>query len=65
MSKKGKSPWMEYNGKIIADSQFCIEHLKDQRNLYPDTDLSPSLQAVSRSFRELTEENLYWLVQII
>ena len=60
MSSKGKTPWMEYNGQAVADSQFCIEHLKTQRGLDLDADLSPSLKAQARAFRELTEENLYW-----
>ena len=51
---------MEYNGQAVADSQFCIEHLKTQRGLDLDADLSPSLKAQARAFRELTEENLYW-----
>ncbi|KAK7110867.1 failed axon connections homolog [Littorina saxatilis] len=60
MSSKGKTPWMEYNGKAVADSQFCIEHLKEQGCLDLDNDLEPSLKAQARAFREMVEENLYW-----
>ncbi|XP_076439600.1 failed axon connections homolog [Babylonia areolata] len=61
MSSKGKSPWMEYNGRAVADSQFCIEHLRAERgDLDPDAGLSPLQIAQARAFRELTEENLYW-----
>ncbi|CAG5133704.1 unnamed protein product, partial [Candidula unifasciata] len=60
MSSKGKTPWMMYNGQVVADSQFCIEFLK--QNLHMDTDkhLTKQEQAVARALRELTEENLYW-----
>lgn len=60
MSSKGKTPWMMYNGRAVADSQFCIEHLKAERDLDLDLDLSPTLRAQARAFRALIEENLYW-----
>ncbi|KAI8789724.1 failed axon connections homolog isoform X2 [Biomphalaria glabrata] len=60
MSKKGKTPWITYNGKDIADSQMCIEYLKDKRNLRVDDHLSREEKAVARAIRCLTEENLYW-----
>ncbi|KAL8560340.1 hypothetical protein ACOMHN_006071 [Nucella lapillus] len=60
MSHKGKTPWMEYNGRAVADSQFCIDHLKAERGLDLDADLSPVQLAQARAFRVLTEENLYW-----
>nr|KAG5708360.1 hypothetical protein BaRGS_034391 [Batillaria attramentaria] len=60
MSSKGKTPWMEYNGQAVADSQFCIEHLKSERGLDLSADLSPLELAQARAFREMTEENLYW-----
>lgn len=65
MSNKGKTPWMMYNGHAIADSQFCIEFLK--QNLHVDTDkhLTKQEQAVARALRELTEENLYWYTLLL
>lgn len=28
MGPKGKLPWLSDNGQHIADSQFCIEHIR-------------------------------------
>ncbi|XP_012940027.2 failed axon connections homolog [Aplysia californica] len=60
MSSKGKTPWMTFNGQPIADSQFCVEHLKTYFDLDLDKGLSKEQCAVARAMRELTEENLYW-----
>lgn len=60
MSSKGKTPWMEYNGVAVADSQLCIQHLNTRLGVDLNIKLSPSIQAQARAFRELTEENLYW-----
>nr|XP_022340909.1 failed axon connections homolog [Crassostrea virginica] len=59
-SSKRKTPWMEYDGKSIADSQFCVDFIKKKRNIDLNDHLSPSQKAVGRAFQKLTEENLYW-----
>jgi hypothetical protein len=59
-SSKGKTPWMEYNGKTIADSQFCIEYLKSQLGVDVNSHLTKDLIGTSKAFQRLTEENLYW-----
>ncbi|OWF55039.1 Failed axon connections-like [Mizuhopecten yessoensis] len=59
-SKKQKTPWMEYNGVAIADSQFCIEHLKKETGKDVNRHLTPEQVGVARAFQKLTEENLYW-----
>ena len=61
-SSKRKTPWMEYDGKSIADSQFCVDFIKKKRNIDLNDHLSPSQKAVGRAFQKLTEENLYWCV---
>lgn len=63
-SSKGKTPWMEYNGKTIADSQFCIEFLKSQLGVEANSHLTKDLIGVSKAFQRLTEENLYWTMCI-
>ena len=59
-STKGKSPWMTFNGKDMADSQFCINHLAKEL----DKDISASLtkeeRAVERSFQGLLDGILYF-----
>ena len=60
-SSKGKTPWMTFNGKDMADSQHCIEHLKE---VLPGKDLDEGLsvedKAVSRAFRALIEDHIYF-----
>ncbi|XP_061192854.1 failed axon connections homolog [Saccostrea echinata] len=63
-SSKRKTPWIEYDGKSIADSQFCIDYIKKKRGVDVNGDLSPSDQAVARAFQKMTEENLYWTMCI-
>lgn len=51
---------MEYDGKSIADSQFCVEYIKKKRGVDASKDLSPGERGIARAFQKLTEENLYW-----
>lgn len=59
-SSKGKTPWIEFNGQAIADSQLSIEYLKQLLNIDPDSHLTKEERGVARAFLKLTEENLYW-----
>ncbi|XP_037029197.1 failed axon connections homolog isoform X2 [Bradysia coprophila] len=56
---KGKTPWITFNGKHIADSQLIVELLKKKFDVrlgnYSDTDL-----AYGRAVRMMIEEHLYW-----
>lgn len=60
MSSKGKTPWIVYNRQTLADSQFCIEFLKQEQHVDTDKHLTRQEKAMARALRELTEENLYW-----
>ena len=59
-SSKGKIPWIEYNGKRIADSNFCISFLNKEFKVTLDDKLSKSEQAVSHAIKTMVEENTYW-----
>ena len=63
LSAKGKSPWMTFNKKDMADSQMCIDHLIETM---PEKDLeahlSDSDKAVARGFRALFEDNFYFVL---
>ncbi len=59
-SSKGKTPWMSYNGKDVADSQLCIEHLLKMRKIDPDSHLSPSEKGVAWALQIMAEDHLYW-----
>lgn len=61
-SSKGKSPWLHYNGVVVADSTLAIDHLKAQPELKVDLDahLTPAQAAVAHAFKVMCDENLYW-----
>jgi hypothetical protein len=59
-SPKGKVPWIEYNGQIVSDSQFCIEFLKKECGLDLNSHLTPEERAIARAFQKMLEENTYW-----
>ena len=59
-SKKGKVPWIEFNGQEIADSNFCIRFLKREFKVDIDSHLNDSEKAISHSIRTMLEENTYW-----
>jgi glutathione S-transferase len=57
---KGKLPYIEDNGKIIADSSFILKYLKETYGDTLDDDLSKSDKAIAHAFIKMIEENLYW-----
>ncbi|KAL9961674.1 hypothetical protein ACROYT_G030666 [Oculina patagonica] len=59
-SKKGKKPWIEFNGQEIADSNFCIVFLKKEFRVDIDSHLSATEKAIAYSIRTMLEENTYW-----
>ncbi|CAD5374360.1 Glutathione S-transferase [Rubrivivax sp. A210] len=59
---KGKLPYIDDDGTLVADSQFIIEHLKSRHGVKLDAGLSPGQQAQATAFQRLFEENLYWAV---
>ena len=59
-SKKGKMPWIEFNGREIADSNFCIQYLSKEFNVDTDCHLSLTERAIGHCVRTMLEENSYW-----
>jgi len=59
-SKKGKMPWIEFNGREIADSNFCIQFLNKEFQVDIDSHLSATEKAIAHSVRTMLEENTYW-----
>ncbi len=61
---KGKLPFIEDDGQVIADSFFIFRHLRARYGADIDAHLSPE----QRSFAELTikslDENFYWCIVI-
>ena len=59
-SKKGKMPWIEFNGEEIADSNFCIQFLNKEFKVDIDSHLNATEKAIAHSIRTMLEENTYW-----
>ena len=59
-SKKGKFPWISYNGESLADTQFCIEFLNKSKQVDLNSWLSPEQKAVALAFQRMVEDDLYW-----
>lgn len=64
MSPKGKMPWIEYNGEIVSDSQFCIEFLNKKFDKDLNKHLSLENKAIGRAFQKMLEENTYWTMML-
>lgn len=58
---KGKLPYIEDNGKKIADSTFIIDYLKETYGDSLDSKLTPEEKAVALAMQRLLEEHLYWV----
>ena len=63
-SKKGKMPWIEFNGRDTADSNFCIRFLTKEFKIDIDSHLNSDEKAIAHSVRTMLEENTYWWVNI-
>lgn len=59
---KGKLPYIEHEGRKIADSGFIIEYLERRFGCDPNETLSPADRGVALALRRLIEENLYWVM---
>ena len=59
-SKKGKLPWIEFNGQAIADSNFCTWFLEKEFQVDVDLHLSATERATGHCIRTMLEENTFW-----
>lgn len=57
---KGKLPFIEDNGQVVADSSFIIEHLKRAHGDPLDGGLSQAQRAAAVAWQRLLEDSLYW-----
>lgn len=55
---KGKFPVIEDEGKVIEDSTFIIEYLKQKYGDTLDQGLTPEQRAIGTAFQRLAEENM-------
>jgi glutathione S-transferase len=59
---KGKLPYIEDDGTVVADTGFIIEYLKRRHGDPLDAALTPLQRAQATAFQRLFEESLYWAV---
>jgi len=59
---KGKLPYIDDEGEIVADSTFIRRHLESRHGIDFDRGLSPEQKAVAWAFEKMTEDNLYWVI---
>ena len=57
---KGKLPWIDDGGFIVADSTFIVAYLKRRYGDGLDSHLTASERATALAFQRLLEEDLYW-----
>ncbi|XP_048757954.2 failed axon connections homolog [Ostrea edulis] len=63
-SSKGKMTWIEYNGEAIADSEICIEFIKNKFNVDLNKDFTPEEIASGFMIQKMVEEHLYWTMTL-
>lgn len=59
---KGKLPYIEDDGEIIADSTFIRFHIEKKYGMDFDRGLDASQRAVAWAFEKLAEDHLYWML---
>jgi len=59
---KGKMPYIEDEGAVVADSSFIIDHLKRKYGDSLDSHLGAAERATALAVQRLFEENTYWTV---
>ena len=62
LGPKGKSPWITFNGRDIADSQLDMEHLSTQLDKDLDAHLTPEEAAVARALQVTLDERFIWCI---
>ncbi len=59
---KGKLPYMNDDGKIVADSTFIRDHLQSTHGIDFDKGLTPEQRAIGWAFEKMCEDHLYWAI---
>ena len=59
---KGKLPYIEDKGRLIADSKFIISYLESTYHHDLNATLTPAEKAISEAMASMLEEKFYWAV---
>lgn len=60
--RKGKLPWIEYNGEIVSDTQFIIKYLNNLRHIDYDDHLTPEMKSSAHALQRMVDEHTYWIM---
>jgi glutathione S-transferase len=58
---KGKLPYIDDGGAVVADSTFIRWHLEKKYRIDFDHGLNPAQKATAWAFEKMAEEQLYWV----
>lgn len=61
---KGKIPWIDDGGTLVADSTFIRLHLETRYGVDFDKGLTLEQKAVAWAIEKMLEDHVYWLVVI-
>jgi glutathione S-transferase len=59
---KGKLPFIDDAGVIVADTTFIRRHIEQKYGFDYDSGLTPEQKAIGWALEKLFEDHLYWLV---
>jgi glutathione S-transferase len=59
---KGKQPYIDDSGSIVADSTFIRWHIEKTRGVDFDAQLTPEQRAVGWAVEKMCEDHLYWIL---
>ncbi len=59
---KRQLPYIDDDGRIVADSRFVIEYLKATHGDPLDGHLSPAEKSALHAWQRMVEESLYWTI---
>lgn len=59
---KGKLPYIDDNGTIVADSTFIRWHIEESRGFDFDANLNAEQRAIAWAVEKMCEDNLYWFI---
>ena len=59
---KGKLPYIDDGGVVVADSTFIRMHLQRRYDVDFDAGLSPAERGIAWAFEKMCEDHLYWAV---
>jgi glutathione S-transferase len=59
---KGKLPYLNDNGTVIADSSFIYRHLETKHGIDLDKGLTAEQRATGWALEKMCEDHLYWCI---